>query len=126
MIILINAGANIHFDSESGQAIQAAAGCENSENLKILIEAGADINAQRHSLSPLEWSVRVPENLKILLAAGAKGKDEALRFALQLIEIEAIDEETGLAFNLDLYRKLEKSIAILRAAGADETKASPK
>lgn len=124
LIILINAGANIHFDSKFGQAIHAAAGCENSENLKILIEAGADINAQRHSLSPLELSVRVPENLEILLAAGAKGKDEALRFALQLIEIEYFDEETGLAS--DLYWKLEKSIAILRAAGADETKASPK
>lgn len=124
LIILINAGANIHFDSKSGQAIHAAAGCENSENLKILIEAGADINAQRHSLSPLELSVRVPENLKILLAAGAKGKDEALHFALRLIEIEYFDEETGLAS--DLYWKLEKSIAILRAAGADETKASPK
>jgi ankyrin repeat protein len=59
-------------DSGGSTALHHAAGYGPIDNLQLLIEKGADVNAKnRRSSTPLHWAIHDEAKVKLLLASGA-------------------------------------------------------
>lgn len=83
--LAIQYGANLEVRNEEGEtALGFACGWDQFEAVKILVEAGADINAlegpydDEHWCSPLDTANGKPEIFEYLKSRGAKTTDEIL------------------------------------------------
>ncbi len=75
--MLLEAGADVH--AELYEALSGAAGGGHVEAMKVLLEAGAKVNAEGGSMSPLHLAAAEGhvEAVKLLLEAGADVNDRS-------------------------------------------------
>ncbi len=88
-------GANVNFKYRYDRsALSFACDRGNLEVVKLLLDAGAEINAKDsfYGATPLDWAAYKgsPELIRLLLDKGATGKESVLRSAVQQGQLEVL------------------------------------
>lgn len=107
----IELGADVNKESEHGSPLFRAVGHGNVETIKVLIDAGADLNAKHEfNRTPLNWAIANGnlEVVKVLMEAGAKSP-----YTPSNEEYETSDAFTDLIYNCKAGEHMRVKAAIL-------------
>ncbi|KAK4560770.1 hypothetical protein LTR86_005349 [Recurvomyces mirabilis] len=104
----LHMGADVHSDAHLGTPLQAAAKCGNEVIVRLLLDHGADVNAQGG------------EHVRSLYTAAAEGHDEIVRLLLEHgAEVDSQGPENGNALYAAVYGGHKGVVRLLLAHGAN-------